>query len=1432
MRNKIIWMLGGFWPLLSGATTCQQDWDLLNRNFQLTNKAFSAFFEAVQKSPKRILDYANTVGTATDSSDRFQPTIYSQFSHLYRSVRAFQKAPKTPLTKDILDAMIHALGATDTDHSPSFISTLKSMTSLIVNEAKNKGELQFLLGLSPTPKGHSTKSLVDCLKAVQAPLFSQWQSIATYSEDKNDTQNLFSLAHQIAACAEDTAMQERVRELIGNIGTPLEDNPKTLFGRVIATQKLLNAVEREGLPVPFARLHHLLWSTRCSLSQSLRESLSYIRGETNIKPRHTPKNRFSALHNLCRKTMISSLVPAQGLWPEKDEPETLQQKLQTLATRVNNLQLLFADKEVLTLKELIGLKSKNTYARDSAMDAVMTLARTLADRNLLFDDESYVEWRSFLGYPGSTNPKTLWGVLEKISRKLEKPTSSTWNEVLQQLGTPSDFFAAQEQKATFYGVLNLLFSKCWHGAPFPKRQLVAQAQRIEQREDLPAHLKKLIEKDPTHSLSGQIQRLLTEFHDLAEHHSFLGLDQVLATLCTKMPILERALNHMLQQPSSELFAVLGQAWWQEKGVFGAVNTMLSAIRGEETKRLFSSPPSPLKKETLQPRTFEWYLAEISALGQKNSNLLAKIGKTQENAGVSHNSSRRRLQTLADHFHYLSEILAFVSWMEEGQIPRHKDPAKIVLLNEKTKGLLAQLHSLAQDIGVISRKADAKASERIQKALDENDPTSLFGQIRDVSSQGIASFFELIMDPYRCYEWNLTGQNSLRQDVTELQDFFQQNSDIAALKALRLLGEASHNARSPSVFGKLAAVEKMLLDFWNRKYPIPLSEIGQIAADFWGKVQEIIHEDHANRALRKIGKTTSPAGEDSLFGLLNAVIHQCLASPLESQLRAASSQLKTATMRIQSHSALEDDTRDTILATLAGEKGSSEKPALMDLITLASRATEMAGGTFNLRQAEQLWTLGGALEVTLQKLTRKLTETAETFDPFFPIMNQELATSLVTAVGTPQDLTAITTLARLQALADGATSASFPASLPALEKDLTLFGLVHRLLIRLHSACRQRCSWPQSEEAEVCWRELETIKQRFFPGSCSFYDLTEGTYHIAEAFSRSAAWLESIAKDTTMTVHSREKTPEDFETFCQQKGSLALAVEQSLVALQSAFNKLAQALPQVLEAGAGKATNISELFFDGVCRAMDVAQTVENWVSFLGYTAPSESPQSLPETWNCVAFSQTVERISQELKRLAKATVSCGDQVDKFLPYVPDLVETGTGIKNGALALRQLRLPLEDISATLRRQALSQGVLYCSQCQTKMVAQTSFKVVSACVEVEEAMNYASHQFLTQAKIRPLRVMHESLKQAVTPSQGHSLLMDLASPKIDESGRAETTQDGKPVWAEGSLPATLQDLKQHLEQIMKITKPLYKPHTPQQLAEMSNAKFTNSGTTQTD
>lgn len=270
MQNRVIWMLGGFWPLLSGATTCQQDWDLLNRNFQLTNKAFSAFFEAVQKSPKRILDYANTVGTATDSSDRFQPTIYSQFSHLYRSVRAFQKAPKTPLTKDTLDAMIHALRATDTGHSPSLISTLKSMTSLIVNEAKNKGELQFLLGLSLTPKGSSTKSLVDCLKAVQNPLFSQWQSIATYSEDREDTQNLFSLAHQIAACAEDATMQERVRELVGDVGTPLENDPKTLFGRVIATQKLLNAVEREGLPLPFARLHHLLWSTRCSLPQSLR----------------------------------------------------------------------------------------------------------------------------------------------------------------------------------------------------------------------------------------------------------------------------------------------------------------------------------------------------------------------------------------------------------------------------------------------------------------------------------------------------------------------------------------------------------------------------------------------------------------------------------------------------------------------------------------------------------------------------------------------------------------------------------------------------------------------------------------------------------------------------------------------------------------------------------------------------------------------------------------------------------------------------------------------------------------------------------------------------------------------------------------------------------------------------------------------------------
>lgn len=117
--------------------------------------------------------------------------------------------------------------------------------------------------------------------------------------------------------------------------------------------------------------------------------------------------------------MISSLVPAQGLWPEKDEPETVQQKLQTLATRVNNLQLLFADKEVLTLKELIGLKSKNTYARGSAIDAIMTLARTLADRNLPFDDESYVEWRSFLGYPGAQIQRLCGECLKKYLESLK-----------------------------------------------------------------------------------------------------------------------------------------------------------------------------------------------------------------------------------------------------------------------------------------------------------------------------------------------------------------------------------------------------------------------------------------------------------------------------------------------------------------------------------------------------------------------------------------------------------------------------------------------------------------------------------------------------------------------------------------------------------------------------------------------------------------------------------------------------------------------------------------------------------------------------------------------------------------------------------------------------------------------------------------------------
>lgn len=850
----------------------------LEFQLQVAQKAFESFFAALEKAPKKTLPYAAVVGSASDPSDRYPPTQYSRFQHFYRSLRAVKWYKATNLTPAMKQGIVHALGSV---HAPkrNLISAIQALTARVSLETKNRETLKFLLGMVPTPpQGCPMEaSLKTCLDEVLKPLTDAWSECFTYSEDETDSLHLYALAHQIARLqnTEDATVQARLKEVVGAVGTPEVEDSSTLFGQVIRSQRFLETVLRKSIPVPLERLHHLFTSPTCSLAKSLQGTLEYIRGESDVKPKHSFKNRYQALYKLYRRVVLGKLLAAQCRWPKDDEPESLQTRMQQQAARLSNLRMIDQSPELEQLQTLWGVLANHSYAPGSLMDLIVTFANTLAVPPIPFEEEEFEEAVSFVGNAGQASSTTLWGIVETISKRLQKPQNGVWKDLLALVGSPQDLAQSIRQNATFYGLLNALFENELTKAPFPWGRFQALASQIAQREDLPPHLRTMLNSGLQTSFEPRVGSVEAELRRLIRTHQFAWADQVVEAIYLHSSALERTLEGLLVQPASTLMDTLGQAWWREDGVLKDLNALLIALRSGGLIKLLKHQRLFIKTTTISLRNTRWYWKEYSEFLRKpqwqTSPLVAAIGLDP----VKAEAPELRLKSLRDRMQYLRDFIPFSAISESENDPGR--PFSQILYDDLVQmktGLFEQFRWLYQQLIQGAKKG---VSETVMRQLDE-ELGSLGSLLSELLFIGGKTCFRWSVSPERAQMFGWfglsTGADCLRTAFRGLYQFFRQVDDITVLEAIRKLGEDFHTQNQTSLFGRLSACEHLLLEAWEKGNRIPWSALAPLVADLWERTHSMLNAGWSNTTLQQLGQESDLETTLTLFGLMKRLQALC------------------------------------------------------------------------------------------------------------------------------------------------------------------------------------------------------------------------------------------------------------------------------------------------------------------------------------------------------------------------------------------------------------------------------------------------------------------------------------------------------------------------------------------------------------------------------
>lgn len=1384
----------------------------LSEQIQKTRNLFTGLLQTIDKAPIKTLQYAKTLGLLQHKSDLYPVSPYSKIQHLCQSILAFKDYKKVHLPQNIMSSMLKILKSPEKDSDPTLPNIIKYLQTYISRENINKQKILFLLGeIKEAPQDLPLKiNLLDTINSLFTPLFQIWKDRIVYQENIYDSQNIFSLLNQLEIIIKNPSLNEEKKFFLETpLGAIDNEDTQTLFGKAILAQKIVGSIITSFAPVHYPRLHHLLTHPSCSITQALIETIHYLKGESETKPHHTIANRLDALHNLWKKSLIEKLINCKNYWPKDIYFLSLQKKIVSIASQLSDLNLIYKDDNLNTLNSFFNNASyKNTYDYESLFTPITALANLLSNPRIIIDDEHFKDWVYFLGCAGDTLPQTLFGILNFISKKLENPSDNTWNETLSLIGKKEDLAEFNHPQKTFFGILNYLFTKSFSATNLSFQKIFELVDQLTHRIDMPKHLQEMLgsyhDKKNSNTLQERILYLQESIQFVLNQHQFEWIDYLIDNVYSHLPKLIGYLQKGLTMPSYDLFSHFGKAWWSCFEIYESVNAIINAAIGGGIQKIFHDTNSYLDQSSLQLQTLKWYLNQIHRHLQnpifQNSQLRFMVGSPNK-------THLDQVLTLYDRFQYIQEIADSIVIFIDLDIAQEWYN---VLVSPQT-GLLSKFHQFYLEIEKLSRKSNEKTLQNALKILgnttDSPHQNTIFGIINFLFQKSSSSLFGLILNKYSAQKFNLEIQTRhlLLEDLQKLKEFFEKNKKIEMIDALSLIGGGWHNAFIPSVFGRLAACEDTLLQLWSQAYYIPIYNILSLAAQFYTLTHEIINEGWTIRTLKNIGTPISSVNEISLFGTLNDVISSCLTTPLGCNLKYITVLLPEIISKIQQHPALSQENKEKILKLIMAQdlpwKNSSEEKSqeiniesLQNLEQIIAESFYPIAGFFRFHQAQQLWKIGRKIITLFQEINQILDLTKKDFDPSYPQMNPNLPLTLLEKIGTPLDF--------------------------KQTKNASIFLFSHQLGIRLHSMYSTLKKWVHTPEFLKYFQILDQLKQKKFPGKCQLYYLTNGFLKIDQSLNIITKALQSILKDTSVSVQTRSLEEKEFEIFCQKKYQLFNDIEESLKSISRTLISIAQVLPHVLGTQLNeilRCVDISEYMKDASDYFQRLQESIFKLVQHLGYALSEDLPSPSITEWNCSEFLQTIQHTGKILATLSKTIYDIAYNINRFTCFIPDLVETGYKIKKCELILQRIHSSTTDIQHILRHHANQERTFHCPSCNVVKTARFFENITQNLQEVSTNLSFLAQTFFLQAEIMPLQTMFLSLTTACVSKQGKPLIDQFYSVQYQNNGLPHLDSEGNISIDPSSFKSIIDNLQKTLQKIMQKTGPSFTYHSPACLAQ---------------
>lgn len=1407
-----LWLCWWSWILGTRAYPVQKE---LGQRLQIAQAKFDNFFESLAKAPYKTLDYANSVGTAQDHPTNYPGTVYARFQHLKRSYEALPDVAKADLSSEVVEAMNKALGEVAASSQPSLISVLMALADYVGKERTYSNHLQYWLGQSPTcPKGALPLSLPEAFDNVLRPLFEPWRKAVTYSQNPTEKNNLFSLAHQISnEVAKKTAEeQKRVETWLGPLGTPEEDNPQTLFGQIIALQRLVESTEEDNLPFPLAHFQRLLGSPKGLIVKSLSESLAFLQGQRVTRPQQTPRELMASLNHLPRQTLQNIFVTVPKLWPPRKGGESIQQRLQSIAFRFEELGYVQKSSEWYEIRATLGLLSKKSYAYGSLLDAVSTLSSLIAQPSLPFDESDFEDVAPFIGLEGRPSSTTLWGLLETISQRLEKTSEIDEKDILRLLGAPKDPLKRPGEETTVWGVLKALIEHFLLKAPFPGQKLQDLAWRIMVREDLPLSLKSLLGDNKPTTLIHRLKQLEKDMQDLIDQHQFGWADQLFEALSRHVPALEKALQDVLVAPASELEALLSQAWWRSDGIFQDLNALLEVVRGGGAQKLFrpKNLPSYGDSQRLSLRTFDWYRKEWKVLMKreplKGTNLALRLGLSERKED---SVSLEPFQALWERLTFLSDMIPMVALQEPIDSEEATWKSWMQNIVDTKQGLMGLCYLFTVDLDTFSLgQAEAESSllwERIEQAVEGIYPRvgTLSALLQNLLEEGFRTFLRRSVASHRAqrYGWFLQDGDSLRHALQEVQEMLLSENDPQVFKALRRLGTEADGPFSPTIFGQLTACEDLLFRLWEERLRIPLQACSQVAACLAEKLWTLRQEGWTQVTAAQLGEFLSSPSEDSVSGLLNLWRAHVLAGPLQRGLETALSMTRELAKTVATHPALKIPDRLRVLSSILPPKemarwsffteelegvafDEDDKFATLSQgLSFLLEALEPVKGCLYVNHAQQWGRLVSSLLVSLRQLQSEFDAAKKAFDPGIPIYKPALADKALARLGQESD--------RAETPLPGLSSTS-----------PTLRGLVHELALRFHSLYTSLHSWLTSETLKNIDKHLTTLEQSLTPNSTALTPYLRGCDRCSNFFSSCTALLAGAGEWACEPLEKKE--------YYQQKRDLFQALCETLWGLQPPAERLAHVLPRLWGQGMDQqAVDLYPFWDDVVESILSCIGEADRLLVLLNPHAVVPSGQH--DQRSSSSLEEALQNVVRALRQCTQALTRRVQNASTTPSYASDLAETGLDLFRCSLALSGTCSPYEDIANELRLQVTRGEV------ELAPVVMCVNQYVLALRELEKALVYGGQVLSLQAEQQPLQLAHAVLRQAFSSSQPQSFADQVAG--LQEGAGSKTDSHGPSIFTPNSLMGLAESRRQSLGKIL----PQYLEYAPEVLAELVGKKF---------